>query len=342
MRFERTSGVSADTTCRTPTSSHGALLRWRSSFSRFAHRPSARREGNVRAIVNQPDAIPDPFAQKPVELPRWLEDLRRTEIVDWVHNDPRSVGHTFLGVDRKAVLDDVINWGQAEFDEPWNDLSGEDRALAYAYFNQPGHLKELVEAFRQIFADASRPSSPIVVDLGCGPFTGGLAISTSFDSESHLDYIGVDRYRVMRDLGERLAAAASKRDETPTIDRHWSADVRSVGWPHAPGFRPVIVIVSFLLASPTLDPVNLVRELEGLLSRIGRGAVTLLYTNSLRQEANRSFPAFRTELRDSGFDLIANDRGRIEVDGWSGTRDRKLRYALFHRPKQTTLKLGPE
>ena len=57
----------------------------------------------------------------------------------------------------------------------------------------------------------------------------------------------------MRELGETLALAAADLDETPQIDRHWSPDIRSVPWQRAPGFRPVFVIVSYLLASPTLD-----------------------------------------------------------------------------------------
>ena len=276
-----------------------------------------------------------------VELPHWLGQLLRSEVVDRVQNDPRSAGGTLLGIDRDTVLNEVIGWGQAEFDEPWNDLSPDDRVLLYAYFNQLGHVEELTEAFRQMFGDSSLPSNPVVVDLGCGPFTGGLAIATAFGRETHLDYIGVDRSRAMRELGERLATIAADLDVTPRLDRHWSEDVRSIAWHRAPNFRPVLVIVSFLLASPTLDSGSLIRDLDELLSRIGRGAVFLLYTNSSRPEANRNFPAFRAALQDTGFELIADARGRIEIDRRSGARDRRLRYALFHRREQTTLNIGP-
>ena len=119
----------------------------------------------------------------PVELPQWLEDLRRSEVVDRVHNDPRSAKGTVLGVERGVALREVIGGGQADFDEPWNDLSADDRVLLYAYFNQLGHLEELTEAFRQLFAHSSRPDNPIVVDLGCGPFTGGLSIATAFGND---------------------------------------------------------------------------------------------------------------------------------------------------------------
>ena len=259
-----------------------------------------------------------------------------------MRSDPRTAAGTFIGVEREVVLREVIGGGQADFDEPWNDLSGDDRVLLYAYFNQLGHLEELAEAFRQLFANTSRPNNPIVVDLGCGPFTGGLAIATTFDNESRLDYIGVDRSRSMRKLGERLAAAAAVVDETPHIDRRWSHDVSSVAWSAAPGWRPVLVIVSYLLASPTLAVGELVDELEGLLARLGRGPVVVLYTNSPRQGVNRSYPEFRASLQDAGFELVADDRGKIEIDRRSGTQERTLRYALFHRREQTTLRLGAD
>ena len=274
-----------------------------------------------------------------VELPQWIHELRRSEIVKRVKDDDRTVGETLLGVSSEVAFRDVIGGGQANFDEPWHDLAPGDRVLLYAYLNQPGHLEELTEAFRMLFEGAARPTDPIVVDVGCGPFTGGLALSTALDHDSHLDYIGVDCSVAMRELGERLASAAAELGQTPQIDRQWSSDLYSVHWNRAPGFRPVFVIVSYLLASPTLDAEQLVIELDALLSRLGRGAVTLLYTNSERQDANRNYPEFRLALQNAGFEQIADDSGSIEIGRWSGTRHRPLRYALFRRPEQSTLQL---
>ena len=278
----------------------------------------------------------------PVELPQWLQDLRRSEIIERVHADPRSRGGTLLGVSRDVAAREVIGGGQADFDQPWNGLSASDRVLLYAYFNQLGHLEELAEAFRMLFADAPRPENPIVVDLGCGPFTGGLAIATALGHEQRLDYIGVDRSWAMHELGEKLATAVAELDETPRIDRHWSLDVSSITWGSVPGWHPVLVIVSYLLASPTLDAGELIGELEGLLAKIGRGPVTVLYTNSYRSEPNRHYPTFRSALQDAGFEPKVEDTGSIEVERRDVPRTRYLQYALFHRGVQNTLRLGED
>lgn len=268
-------------------------------------------------------------------LPGPLLDLRRDEIVLRVHSDPRSVGDLVLGVDRDAALD-AIGWGQADFDEPTGMLSAEDQVLLYAYFNQIGHTEELSEAFRQMFSH-SRPGDPfIVIDLGCGPFTAGLAFAGQLDAGEEFDYIGVDRSRTMLEFGERLAVAADSMPGMPQVRRQWAPDVASIAWTDPPGWRPVVVVVSFLLASPTLSVEQLLNDLSALLSRLGRGEVFVLYTNSTRERANRTFPLFRQILVDAGFNVEADNTGVVHTD----RKDRKLRYALFHRGSQRTLRLG--
>ena len=276
----------------------------------------------------------------PVTLPQWLQELRRAQITEQLRNDPRSGEGLFLGVDRDAAMK-AIGWGQADFDESWGALSSADRVLLYAFFNQLGHLEELTEAFRMLFA-GSHPKEPIVVDLGCGPFTGGLAIASALGADARFDYIGVDQSYAMRRFGEQLASAATRLDGMPSHVRHWSPSIASVTWNAAPGWRDVIVIMSYLFASPTLDVATLVTELENLLLRLGGGRVTVLYTNSARQDANLSFPEFSVALQDAGFRLFADDTGNIKIERWSGARPRNLRYALFHRGRQDTLQLGEQ
>ena len=254
------------------------------------------------------------------ELPQWLEALRSTEIVERVMNDPRSVEQTIFGVDINTAQHEVLGRGQADFDEPWGDLTSDDRALVYAYCNQLGHLEELVEAFNQIFLQNISLSDPVIIDLGCGPCTGGLAFACTQSEKPRFDYIGVDRSRSMRELGEHLASNAAHMDSTC---RQWTTDLPSVSWHSAPGWRPVFVIVSYLLASPTLNPTKLIGQLEGLLQKIGNGPVTV----------------FRDALSRIGFKLIVYDEGVLDTIRRSGTVERRLRYALFHRHTIQTLTL---
>ena len=273
-------------------------------------------------------------------LPEWLIQLRRSEVTDRVKNDPRTTTGTVLGVDPEDATRRAAGWGQADFDEPWGCLSPDDRVLLYAHFFQLRHLEELVTAFNQLFGDADRPEDPIVVDLGCGPFTGGLAIAGQFRHGTRLDYVGVDRSRAMHGLGSQLACAAEHVHGLPRIRCHWATDIPSVSWNDPPGWRPVLVIVSYLFASPTLDVATLVAGLDELLPKLGRGSVTVLYTNSARDDANQQFPSFCSMLCDRDFELRVSEVGDIDVERGSAVKNRRLRYALFHRSSRQTLVLG--
>ena len=225
-----------------------------------------------------------------VELPEWLRDLWTTEVVRRVQRDPRSRGGRLLGLSRAEAID-AIGGGQAPFDEPHGDLSPADRVLLYAHFNQKGHLEELTEAFRMVFSNTV-PCGLIVVDLGCGPATGGLALAGVLPSPT-FDYIGVDQSQAMRRLGEHLAGCAPQLNQ---VRRRWADDLKAVDWDRAPGWQPVLVIDSYLLASPTLNPRRVVADLDELLTKLGNGRVTMLYTNSPKQGRNRKLSAFRAAL----------------------------------------------
>lgn len=271
-------------------------------------------------------------------LPPWLNELRSTEIVSKVKADARTRSDCLLGVQKTRIFHEVLGGGQADFDSPWQELSTDDRALLYAYFLQKAHIEELMTAFAMLFANSSIVD-PVVIDLGCGPFTGGLALGAVLGTTAPYSYIGIDRSAAMRRLGERVASAAVRMDGIATTVCHWGDDLDSVQWTSPPKWRPVIVIVSYLLASPTLDACALVAQVEKLLLRLGRGPVTVLYTNSPRPDANRSFPAFSTALKAAGFTLKQYETGKIQIERSGGKQDRELRYALFHRQTQDILHL---
>ena len=182
-----------------------------------------------------------------VVLPSWLLALRKAEITDRVRTDLRSRDNTLLGLS-SAEAAAAIGGGQADFDTPTGDFSPDDRALLYAHLNQKGHLEELVEAFGQYFAD-SEPRNPIVVDVGCGPFTGGLALAATLGDDASFDYVGIDRAESMRRLGERLA----RSDLVPGhVTRRWASAIQNVAWDTRPGWRETIVICSLSARQPDL------------------------------------------------------------------------------------------
>lgn len=128
-------------------------------------------------------------------------------------------------------------------------------------------------------------------------------------------------------LGAELAESAK---EVGGLNQQTSVEFRSSA--DAIDFGPIrsgwtIVILSYLLASPTIDVEELVREIVDACNRIGPGPVTLLYTNTTKPGAGASFPGFRDRMLAEGFTLHVEDREALIIDG----KQRNIHYALFHR-----------
>ena len=270
-----------------------------------------------------------------IELPEWLIQLRREKITIRVHNDPRTdqPHEKFLGISKDDVQQ-AIEYGQADFDEPAGALSPEDKVLLYAYFNQRRHLEELFAAFSEIFPESgatAHPEDPIVVDLGCGPFTGGLALASVLGKSEKMDYIGVDLSQTMLNLGKELAEASGCYGT-----HQWFSSIASIAWERPKGWRDVIVIVSFLFGGIKHDSEcdQLVSDLRQLLTKLGCGSVMILYTNSDKTEPNAQFDRFKHALENLGFSVHADASDAVTVPRGLGTRTLRLRYALLHRNMQ--------
>ena len=273
-------------------------------------------------------------------LPSWLETVRRSVVIDPVRSDPRSQGDLLLGVPRDRVTREVLGRGgrpgQTDFTSPPPGLSTDDLALFYGWFLQKGHLEELAEAFDQLFAQ-SAIEDPVVVDLGCGPCTGGLALAAVMGSARPFTYVGIDSAPCMHRLGEKLAQAAIARGGMADGPRWWSKSIERVSWSEPLGWRPVVVIVSYLLASTSLDAGDTITRTMALIERISWGPAVVVYTNAVDGHANRQFPAFRAALEAHNFSVVADDEGMLAVERQGYLNTKTLRYALFYRPKRMVL-----
>lgn len=140
-----------------------------------------------------------------VALPQWYHDLRQRLVVGPVMNDNREKRQPKMrwGHDVNCVFNVAIGGGQADFDEKVADLEPKDRALLYAFFNQGTHIGELVVIFNKLLRKTLVMNGGAVVDVGCGPFTAGLALACVIGATAPFDYYGVNRSVSMCDLPGR-------------------------------------------------------------------------------------------------------------------------------------------
>lgn len=261
----------------------------------------------------------------------WMRELRRTHIVQPIQSDTRTrPPGTLFGWSVDEAYRIGIENGQADFDISVRDLYPRDRALLYAYLNQGRHLDELTHAL-SVMTDGNLLSlrKATVFDIGCGPFTGGLAVGMVLDGLYPFHYVGIDRAQSMRNLGQVLADAAKaaggfERDTSvqflESLDQY-----RRVGPPRGTW---TLVLVCYLLASPTLSVVEMANSIASACDRNGPGPVSVLCLNSAAAIANSRFPEFAARMTALGFEARVAESERF-TDTRSTPKD--LHYALFHR-----------
>ena len=264
-----------------------------------------------------------------VAISPWLNEMRRRRIIEPITNDPRETGvnGTRLGVAISWIFRNAVGGGQASFDEPLPPFSSRDRVMLYAFLLQKGHVGELTHAFEKLLPDPHQLHGATVVDIGCGPFTSGLALANVAGNQVVFRYFGVDTSRAMCTLGTELAEAAKEAGGlnpltsatfTSSADHIDFGPIRS-GW--------TVVILPYLLASDSIDVELLAGQIVDACNRIGPGPVALLYTNAAREEARAAFPGFRDCMVAAGFKVHIEEIEELK----DGDKPRNIHYALFHR-----------
>jgi len=297
------------------------------------NRTERRADGRCGIVAFEGEGAP-----MSVYRPAWMDDLLADLVHTPITTDERTLNNpgTYLGWPTGRIFAEVIEYGQADFDTAKGHLSADDRALLYARFNMPRHLDELGEAFSQLFTDASRAGKPTVLDLGCGPFTAGLALTRVLGPARPFRYFGIDRATSMCALGERFAAGARERGQL-----HAQTSLKFGDELTRVDFGPVrgdttIAVASYLLASPTIDVDELVTSLCDAFARIGPGPAVVLYTNSAHPIPNKKYPEFRDRLVAAGFEVVVDATEMFLKTG----SPKELRYALLRRPANLTLNLS--
>lgn len=273
-----------------------------------------------------------------VAIKPWLDELRRRCIVEPITNDPRDTGvsGTRLGVAISWIFRNAVGGGQASFDEPLAPFSSRDRVMLYAFLLQKGHVGELTHAFGKLLSDSHQLHGATVVDIGCGPFTSGLALANVAGNGVVFRYFGVDTSMAMRTLGVELAGAAKEvggLNPSTSVEFSDSTDRINFG-PMRSGWT--VVILSYLLASKTIDVELLTKQIVEACNRIGPGPVALLYTNAARDEATAAFPEFRDCMIAAGFKVHIEEFEKLT----DGDRPRDIHYALFYRMTGTPIPLS--
>ena len=173
----------------------------------------------IAPIVHEPttpeikEALPSiPNVAQAIFTPsQRLQRLWRRSIISEVRQSDGSV----FGLDFDEAKYHLINFGRANFDKEISvkgiQFRPDDRVKAYAYTNARQHLMSLVGLLPAAMADMYHLAGPgpwQVIDVGCGPGTGLLAINELMTEWGgilqEVQYHGIDVSKAMLELAANL------------------------------------------------------------------------------------------------------------------------------------------
>lgn len=131
-----------------------------------------------------------------------------------VTQDARSLPGLPLGFDRDYHLLNVLAYGRAKFDVGDDVFTAADKAALYCYYQLRNYYASSLRVFAQYATYLQQQFTLCdqrisMIDLGCGPMTGGLAFQRQFGMNPHFyfHYVGVDTAPAMLDKAKQFAGA---------------------------------------------------------------------------------------------------------------------------------------
>jgi len=257
-------------------------------------------------------------------------------------------------------LNTVLGRGRASFDQPFNQLSAEERVLVYCYYYMQMHVASNLDVFQEL--QNHRADAPfeqcLLLDFGCGPLTLGVAIawlhhlrgSHQANGRVLLDYVGIENSQTMGHMAARIQNESQLFHEKSSfhilqdcnnldllcsqIDQH--ASVLSVDR------LEVVLHLSYFFESTSLNLSRFIVTAQRLLSRYPHAQFWLVYQNPAGPGFQANWDRFKKALprvqpvcqRQDAIAYVnsTNRQGAI--------KSVKLAWEIMSRPRPTSIMGG--
>jgi len=239
-----------------------------------------------------------------------------------------SIPNSFLGYEKSVILNDVLKRGRANFDEPYADISPDQKVLLYCYFNMKKHFFSSYAVFKKVWYSfhlllSESTSSLIFIDLGCGPLTSGLALGDLHKNETQeplvIHYIGVDNSRSMIEKAKEFTQCELFRSDSTfnfysSFEKVNPSKLREKASPST----PIVVNASYLFANITLEQGNTLIDLTKQLSNCFNN-VHFIFQNISKASENETWIHFKSHVNHK----LLNSENTEEKFVYQNTRNAK-------------------
>jgi len=242
--------------------------------------------GNVDKIYNPSD---------------FTEPLFDEKVISFIKNHQDTVWHhILLGFEKYVVRNNIIKYGQANFDSNYKSLTSYEVVKLYCYFNMRKHYYTAMYLFDKCtwINNLVQDSGSIkFIDIGCGPATCGVAFSDYLHVNNlpvKFDYIGIDFYQTMLDeafnfMDNTVYLKSNKQEYIKNIDLLNKKAIMEDA-------NSLFINTSYLFGSPNLEIEVLAKEINKLLNLHKDLPRFLLFQNTPEPSKNKNYLAFKELL----------------------------------------------
>jgi hypothetical protein len=231
----------------------------------------------------------------------YMEAFFELRLIQPIKNLPETkLPNKILGFDKSYIRREVLEYGLTDFDLQYNDITSECKVLLYNYFNLRKHYFTFYHIISSLDNLSTYYSSfdPIIIDLGCGPGTAGLAFVESYFQSGikpKFKYIGVDISKSMLNTANENIKYLNlnKCDIEPFFSKSIDLDlIKSQINPTS----MLIFTASYLFASGSLDESKLALSINELLNTYKEIPVVFIFQNTQSVDKNIKYHNFKKKL----------------------------------------------
>lgn len=215
-------------------------------------------------------------------------------------------------------IKEIVGRGQANFDEPFNELTPDERVLVYCYDNMQQHvvsklyiLKKHAEIFDKYFFASD--SKLIFLDFGCGSLSSGIALARYYTESPisngqsiNFHYIGIDRAESMLRKAREFSLYPGLFHSDSTFNflnpyanyqnKFYNTLCYYIDM-YTSQNHLIILNFSYFFASPSLVASKLINFIQELLLNYSYSQVCLIFQNP-QGRFNQKWILFQNGIQD--------------------------------------------
>lgn len=221
-----------------------------------------------------------------------------------------------LGYDSYTIRSQIINFGQTNFDNGYNDLKPSDVVKLYSYFNMRKHyysslsLLERFEPLKKLYQ-----SNGVIkfIDIGCGPATSGIALTDYLNSITNapisFDYFGIDHYKSMTDEAKYFM---DNSNYIPALYEEYLQNLNDFNFNWLTNANSIFINTCYLFASDSLNAIELAKSIQNIKRAKPEVPFYLLFQNTTNPLKNKKYFEFKKQF--SNCEILLSENTTIKYN----------------------------